>query len=65
MIEAGRRGEGASPPKPITRFETLMPGKKITLRKWERREVVAGWEGLGNEPTQAEARLGEIITRKE
>ena len=28
-VEVGRRGEGASPPKPDTRFETLMPGKTI------------------------------------
>ena len=27
--------------------------------------MVVGWEGRGNEPTQADARLGEVITGKE
>ena len=46
-------------------FETLMPGKKNQhkLRRWERRVVVLGWEGRGNEPNQANA--GFIITGKE
>ena len=67
MVEVGRSGEGASPPKPIVGSERSCPVKKNQhqLRRWERRVVVLGWEGRGNEPTQADARLGEVITGNE
>ena len=58
MVEVGRRREGASPPKPIVGSKRSWPRKKkIQLRIWERRDVVVGGEGRGNEPTQADARL--------
>ena len=67
MVEVGRRGEVASPPKPIVGSKRSCPEKKfqLQLRIWERRDVVVGWEGRGNEPTQADTRLGEVITGKE
>ena len=65
MVEVGRRGEKASPPKPILGSKRSSPGKQNQhqLRRWERLAVVLGREGQGNEPTQADARL--VITGKE
>ena len=66
MVEVGRRGEGASPPQPILGLKRSCPEKgQPQLRRWERRDVVVGWEGRGNKPTQADARLGEVTTGKE
>ena len=67
MVEVvGGRGEGASPPKPIPGSKRSCPEKKKKKRRrWERRVVVVGWEGLENEPSQADARVVEVMTGME
>ena len=53
MVEVvRRRGEGASPPRPIVGSERSCPENKNRhqLRVWERRDVVVGWEGRGTSP---------------
>ena len=52
MVEVGRRVEVASPPKPIVGLKRVCPENNyLRLKKWERCDVVMGWEGRGNEPT--------------
>ena len=63
----GSESRGSEPTHADTRFETLQVrmNKSLQLRRWEWRDVVVGWEGRGNKPSQADARLGEVITGKE
>ena len=64
MVEVSRRGVGGSRHKPIFGSKRSCPTeKKHQLSRWEGRVVVLGWEGGGNEPTQADAR--HFITGKE
>ena len=64
MVEVGRRGEGASPPKPIVGSKRSCPEKKTTSTpKMGAADCGAGLGGTGNEPTQADAWL--VIIRTE
>ena len=66
-VEVGRGGGESSPPKPILGSKSSYIRKNVQrqLRRWEWRDVMVGLEGRGHEPTQADARLEEVIAGKE